>query len=286
MRGYKRYALNTLKKLKNGESITQVELTKKVCKKFNTTRPRVVGTIFGTTPVKLYGCKEFKNNFEIIRNSRISIFKKPVPPIILEKVYHHNYVSPIKQKVREIVYKSLEDNSKILTMGAEDGLDIKYAFSKYPNAKIYNVERFKEVLNEYKRNNLPTIDILAPLDKAIDQIPEQLDFIYYDSIGYACESMNNILCKINSNKKSKKIALTISNIKKFRNHGKWAEWARNNFKSENPTEEWLRYVMNNYNIVEKIVYRKEEKSREMVVYIMKLKYNNKLKLKYKKELLK
>lgn len=271
--GYKSDAFDVLAKLKNGQCITLPELVAKICQKNKTTEARVRGTICGTTSSKLFGDPKFQKKYAEIKGSPVTIYRKPVPPELENQQHTQNYNSPTKQKVREKIFSYIGDkkNVKILTMGSKEGLDVKHVFSINACAKVYNVERDAETLKEYQKNNFPTIDILANLDDAIDEIKDKLDIFNYDSIGYASAQMHDTLEKINSKKMTEYFALTMQDIQNFRNHGRWVTWARKKYSGKKPTEEWLIATMNNYQIIKKIHYRKDERSLRMVVYILKLK---------------
>ena len=62
------------------------------------------------------------------------------------------------------------------------------------------------------------------------------------------------------------------NIKHFRNHGDFAKWARKSFsKYDDPTLEWLKNLMNNYQIIDEFVYNRDIKSgsRAMRVFLFR-----------------
>jgi hypothetical protein len=268
---YMNESVKLIKKIKPGSTITQVEILTQIAKKFNTTKERVRGTICGTAPHKLYGLEFFHNNYVFARKPA-RVIRKPIPRT--ENIYYENYISKEKQKIRELVSKcTRKKKPKILTMAASEGLCVKYFLEIFQEPKIYNIERYENILDKYKKLNLPTIDLLGSFENCINDINEKLDVIFYDTVGYACEQMNTSLKTINDNKKTNHLIITMMDIQKFRNHGKWVEWARKKFKNKNPTEQWIKFVLNNYEITKKIKYNKNKElgCRTMVVYVAKLK---------------
>lgn len=266
--------LNILKKTKR-DSILQTELLEEICLKTGCSKESVRGTVAGTSERKLYGHKEVAGQWaycigpsRLVRKSRL---KKS------DTVFRVNYNTEAKVAARAKSFKSLagRKNANILTMAGENGHCVRQFLSINKNFKIYNCERDQAVRAKFSKTKLPVVSTFAgTIGDAIRESEIKFDFVYYDSVGYACDYINKDFKFINENKKTKEIAITLLDIENFRNTGDFAAWARQKFgKKKRPTLSWLKYTFSNYRLVETFSYNREEEknSRCMRVFILRLK---------------
>lgn len=267
-----------MKSLSKGSFIEQVDLIENISKVCSIEKDSVRGTICGNAPCKLYGQRWFKKEFVYVRKMKgvhgSRIYRKPLPEG--ENEYELSYNTVEKEKTRERVFSHLNNIKKpvVVTMASSEGLDVKHILNKNLNSKIYNIENVKDVLNEYKKIGLPTIDILGNFDDKILDVKESVDLVYYDTVGYACPKHERSLVKLNNSLKPKYIAVAFINIKKFRGtNGSWKMWAKEKFKSDDPTLEWIKYTMFNYNVIDLFEYNqnKDIGGRGMRVFVFERK---------------
>ena len=97
------------------------------------------------------------------------------------------------------------------------------------------------------------------------------DYINYDALSYACDYIDKDMQFINATQNTKWLAFTQNAIKRFRNTGKFAEWARKTFekKYDDPTKEWIKYRLDNYLLCDEFVYNRDpsRNTRSMRVFL-------------------
>ncbi|MCK9441178.1 MAG: hypothetical protein M0Q13_07135 [Methanothrix sp.] len=264
--------------LKEGDYINQVDLLKKVSLICDTIPSRVRGSVCGDSPHKLYGQKWFKKDFVFVRHKKgvhgSRIYRKPLPEGEVE--YKITYNTIAKERTRKKIFKYIDnvENPVIVTMASFEGLDVKHILNKNNNAKIYNIEKYNHILDEYKKMNLPTINLLGLFSDKIKEIKEHINIIYYDTMGYASEDHEKALSIVNNNFMCDYIAVAFINIKKFRGvNSEWKKWAIKKFISNDPTKEWIEYTMFNYKNIKYFSYNqnKDKGGRGMRVFIFKRK---------------
>lgn len=267
-----------LKLLDKGSFIDQTNLIENVSKVCNIEKESVRGSICGNASHKLYGQEWFKKDFVFVRRMKgvhgSRIYKKPLPEGETEYVLSYN--TEEKEKTRERIFSCIDNIEKpvVVTMASSEGLDVKYVLNKNTNAKIYNIENNKDVLDNYEKLNLPTVNLFGNFNAKILDVKEKVDFVYYDTVGYACPEHEQSLTKLNDNLKPKYVAVAFINIKKFRGADSlWRKWAEETFKSDDPTLEWAKYTMFNYKLVDSFSYNqnKDIGGRGMRVFVFERK---------------
>lgn len=271
---YMKTAERVVRSLKSGEFIEQVDMLKKVAKRCGTETENIRGAVCGVSSVKLYGKKWFKKKYAFIRKIKgvhnARIYKLPLPKDEIE--YKVSYDTNKKEETRERVFKYINSIEKpvVVTMASNEGLDVQHILKKNSNAKIYNIEKYKDVLSEYEKLNLPTINLLGKFSKAILEIKEPVDIVYYDTMGYASPDHERSLSILNSDLKPNYVAIAFINIKRFKGaNTEWRHWAEKMFTGEDPTMQWLKYTMFNYEIKEEFSYNQNKSigGRGMRVFI-------------------
>lgn len=265
MRSYLELATDFIR-ASSGESILQRDLLAYVANKRKSTIERVRGTVIkhngGLLNPKLLAALGVHRERSPARWVKGKALKAPSLT---------SYDCPVK---REVVAKILShikptDSPTFVTMAGHQGLDVKQFLSQFPNGRAVSFERDKEIAATF-RANFPSVQTeVKDFAKAADL---QADLAFYDSVGYACSSMDTALTAFNKSKKAKTVAVTTINIKKFRNRGFWVDWAKANFKGEDPTREWIKAIMSNYKLVDEIIYTKTnvKGARAMRVFIFEV----------------
>jgi hypothetical protein len=262
-------AVDFLKKTKKS-SILQVDLLDFISNETGFSKESVRGTIIGSTPHKLFGQAYFKSNWVFCRK----------PARIVRKgresnIYKVNYDTEAKKAARARIFKPLQHlkNGNIVTMAGEHGHCVKQLLDINPDFNIINCEYQIEVLSQFKRKQLSTENHIGFIGEFLEHDVRPLDFVYYDSLSYACDYMNRDFSLINKTKKVRYLAITLMGIKRFRNHGKFANWARATFeKHEDPTEEWIKHVLDNYKLIDSFYYNRDpnNNSRPMRLFLLEL----------------
>jgi hypothetical protein len=267
-----------VKLLNNSAFINQTDLIKNVSRVCNIEKESVRGGICGDASHKLYGQEWFKKDFAYVRKVKgvhgSRIYRKPLPEGVEE--YFVSYNTNEKEKTRERIFSCIDNIEKpiIITMASSEGLDVKYILNQNENAKIYNIENNKDTLDKYEKLGLPTTNLFGNFNSKILDIKEKVDFVYYDTVGYACPEHEQSLIKLNDNLKPKYVAVTFINIKNFRGADSlWRRWAEEKFKSDDPTLEWIQYTMFNYKTIDLFEYNqnKDIGGRGMRVFVFELK---------------
>lgn len=265
-----------LLKTKRSE-ILQTELLDYVSKKSGCSRESVRGTVIGFSPNKIMGNPKIARIWSLERSNGY----KPARLVrktnkVQVKNFGITYETKEKQRAREFVFKNIFNikEPKILTMAGHQGGCVKYALEKLIYPEIHNVEKYNDVLNNFKKLNLPVTSFLSSMSEHLKNIEQNYDVIYYDSLYGLCDYIAQDLKTINFRKLCREVNLTLLNIKRIRNHGKFADEVRSKYyRFKDPTLTWIKKNMNNYQFVEEYVYcRKSDcNTRPMRVIKMKLK---------------
>lgn len=262
------------------------DLINKAAKETGYTKTSIRGTTFGSV-VKYISEKWFYDNFVYYPQ------KDTNKPIIFKKSFINNVIlfnerKPItvsyntepKKEARLHIFKNIQniENPTVLTMASEEGFDVKLIKKLNPSARIYNVEKNKEILEEYKKNKsknkLKSIDFHGTLNKFLLKRKNYKPFtlINYDTVGYLCQSISDDLLFINKYRKCEYLFLTISNIKKIRNRGHFAEYVKSKYiEHDNPTMAYIKEEMTNYHIISNYHYKQDHCKVGMQVIGFKLK---------------
>ena len=186
-----------------------------------------------------------------------------------------DYNSPNKKEARERGLKHLKPGpQKIITLAGTEGYCVKIMLARCPEAEITNIEHDPAILAEWKKKKIPTHDFLGDLHKFLESTAfakNQYSLFNADLMGYACNTLNADLIRVNEMANVNIIVLTLLNIKKFRNTGHWVQWARKHYHSDDPTREWLVDIMDHYTIIDEWDYiREPEKhSRSMRMFVLR-----------------
>jgi hypothetical protein len=211
------------------------------------------------------------------------------PALVMKKEYakeHWNfddtevdYNTPDKQKAREFAFKGIGrfDEPKVLTLAGKEGFDVKYLLELNPRTKIFNVEEDKEIFRKYKGLNLPTTDFRMTVNRFLKSFPnERFDYFNYDSITYLCKRLGEDLQIINENKIVNILSLTMMNIKKIRNFGRFVDEVKGKYwNCKDPTLEFIKDTLDNYDFQGEHIYKRDEGSLEMRVLRFRLRPENK-----------
>ena len=216
----------------------------------------VRGSTIGYQYPKLGGQDWFKMNWTYMRSTDgvPARFVKGKDEIPLGNSYNHE----TKHKSRQFVFRNIRKltNPKVLTLAGHEGLDVKYIFKQNKNARIFNVEKHFNILREYKKHKLPTHDMNTTISTFIRSIDQTFDHIFYDSVSYLCGYIANDLEYINDNKMTKIISVNLMDMNGIRNHGRFANYMREKFKSKkNKTLAAVKYIMSNYRYIGSYGYK-------------------------------
>jgi len=262
--------------LKNSPSITvrQTDLLSVVAQATGTKRDSVRGSIIGLPPHKLMGQQYFKNNWVFCREPARFVRKGHEKP---GEAYEVDYDTPAKRAARERAFTPLKTMTitnpylKVLTMAGDQGLCVKRILEISPLAHIFNAEKYEDILALYQALGYRSIDFHQTIGDVMRGIKQTFDFINYDSLSYACGYIDKDMQFINKTQNTKWLAFTQMAIKKFRNTGEFAEWARKNFvgKYDDPTKEWIKFRLDNYVLCDEFVYNRDpsKNTRSMRVFL-------------------
>jgi hypothetical protein len=265
MRSYLDLAVHFISASK-AQTITQKEVLAFVAKKRKSTTERVRGSII-------------KHNGGLLNPkllAALGVYRERAPARWVKGVSQDSpslmsYDCPVKRKVvsKILSYLSNKKDPTFATMAGHQGLDIAQFYESFPLGKAISFERDPEVAQAFA-TKFPSVPVNIQDFKAASDIDSDLAF--YDSVGYACSSMDATLRAFNETKKAKVIAVTTINIKKFRNRGSWVDKVKAQYVGEDPTRDWIQDIMPNYKLVEEIVYTKTnvKGARAMRVFIFEV----------------
>ena len=257
------------------KEVKQTDLISHVSKLTGCSKESVRGTIIGYSPRKMFSQPSFSNKWDVCRRQGNRCARFVRKGMHRNEVYKINYDTPSKKKSRERGLKYVTKRpSTYLTLAGTEGLCVKHILRKCPTAIVHNVERYKDILTSLEKHKLPVINHNQTLSEFI-QGPvfssTKFHLLNLDLMGYACDGLNKDIETINNLKNSKFITLTLTGIKRFRNQGKFVEWAKSKFRSDDPTLEWLCCTLNNYELIDSWFYRRdtEDDCRNMRMFVFK-----------------
>ena len=250
------------------------EIINHVSKETGKTKSSVMGSSFGSTDKTCkkewfskdwyYASSNKDEPARIIKNNTIKKHNK-----------YLNYNTKTKQIARQIIYKELTrfKSPSILTLAGASSVEIKYVFSKRPNAVITNVEKDSVCLKAFKKHRLPVKSFHGTMSEYLSTENTRVDIINYDSMSYLCSYIHDDIKLINKRKLCKYLCLTISAIKKIRNTGEFANKIRSKYiMKKDPTLCCLLNTMKNYTLIEDFEYKRGgEGSRTQKMRILKFK---------------
>jgi hypothetical protein len=247
--------------------ITQVELLRVVSKQTGKSKESVRGTICKSSvlyhPTLL---KKLGYYFE----------RQPARLVRGEPKLYQSYNCPVKQQARQDIFAHVSNkkNPVIATFAGHEGLCVQHALKTFESPKIMNIEKDPFVMSAYKELGLPTWDFQTDVTNFLKLVPEELDLLYYDSVGYLSRGHAENCELINKNRTTKVLALAFIDIKNLRNTGAWVTEKRAQYLGQpDPTKQILQDILNNYDLTDEIKYKKSNKvqARGMRVFIFRLK---------------
>lgn len=277
-------AVRFLRRTRHPE-ITQRDLLTAMERRTGRSRASIRGTIIGdANGRKLYGQAYVKKNWALcvadpIRGKRKRLVRRRYMTLADTEAVTISFDTPAKKTARERGLNHLppgDEPHKVITFAAEEGLCVKHILSLCPNAKIVNIENNREALNTWKAQGIPTTNYCDDFSKFIrTDLFQKNEFrmLNGDLICYASREFEKDLTLINTLANVQTIILTLSGIRKIRNHGWWVDWAKATFRSEDPTQEWLQTVMTNYDLVDSWFYVRDpaNRSRQMRMFVLERK---------------
>ena len=257
--------------------VSQVFLLNFIASKHNVSKESVRGSIIGFSPHKLMGQSGFLNKWDVVPRSKGKakrFVKKGENSNVVTMPHGLSYLTEEKQRARCKVFSLMERRTRpnILTMAGHDGGCVNYFLSKRPKSKIVTVEKLEDVYKDYKKLKFNTEDHNMTIGDYLRDTDKRFNLINYDAVYGLCGYIANDLGYINRNNLSDVVALTLQNIKRFRNHGKWVDKAREDYyKYEDPTLTCVKDILYNYKMVEEFVYVRDKSvgSRAMRLLIFK-----------------
>jgi hypothetical protein len=238
----------------------------------------VRGSSFGLARDKFLKEDWFKSNWYYIsknsNNPARIIRKEYVEKQGLTLNENISYDTIHKQKSREYVFDSIKKLSKpkIITLAGEHGLDVQYILKINKNSIIHNIEKDKNIFDNYCKLGLKTNNYNCTVTEFL-HTEKKVDIFFYDSMGYLCEYISNDLQLINNYKTTNILCLNLMNIKNIRNHGSFANSLRRRYGHlPNPTLTHIKKILSNYSYVDNYIYnRTTQNSQQMIIYKFKLK---------------
>lgn len=247
--------------------------------------------ITGYTYASVYGSSFLGTDKFVVEDWFISSYallnKDTLPRRIAKKSYLErigfivknlaiSYDSKPKVKAREFIFNEITgiDRPRILTLAGEQGLDVKMVMERSKNPNIDNVEKYTNILEKYQELNYPTNDHKMSFTKFIRAHQyRKYDLMNYDTMGYLWKYIAADMLYINLNKMTNCVCLTLTNIKKIRNHGPFADFVREKYEDfDDPTKSYLVDIMTNYDLVSEHKYKQRfKKGNGMRIFKFKLK---------------
>lgn len=262
--------------------ISQMDLLTYMAEKTGYTRESVRGSIIGGGR-KLFGQELFKRHWAVCFADPVSGKRKR----FVRRKYLTSqgievgidYDTPAKKAARERGFSYLKPNKrkqKVITFAATEGYCVSNILERCPNATITNVERFPKVLAEWQQKGIPTNDVCMKFSRFVHTREferSRYTFLNADFMGYAAGWLHDALEHVNELANVKTIVLTISGIKKFRNYGAWVNYAKAKYQSDDPTQEWIIDLMDNYQLVDAWFYVRDpgRGSRRMRMFVLERK---------------
>jgi hypothetical protein len=251
----------------NRRTVLQTELLSYISEKRGTTKERVRGTVIKHDGGLL--------NPELLAKLGVSRERSPARFVVgaVSKEPHANsYDCPVKRGVvRKLLSYVSGDSPVFVTMAGHEGLDVAQFLNLHPQGQVRNFERDAVIAARFQANHPSIPTMVSDFSSAAD-LP--CDLAFYDSVGYASDSMEHTLLKFNRSRASKFLAVTMLGIRRFRNTGEWAELARALYTGSDPTKSWIEDLMSNYELVEEIEYTKTnvKGARKMRVFMFRRRY--------------
>ena len=266
-----------LKKSKK-DVITQVEFLRAISKITNTTTESVRGTMMGIADYKIMQ-DDYVSKRWIHARSPARFIRRGTK---YEAMYTNAkvvYNTKAKKQARSRILKHIPSkrNPTILTLASSEGYCVQDILKRFKTPNIINVEKDRNVLNKWEQKNIPTVNYLCDLTKFISS-PKfksmNIDFANLDLMGYASLKSHGQFTQLNEMKNCNTIAITLQYLKRFRNHGRFVDWAKLMYGHyEDPTLKWITNVFSNYNMIDTFTYNRDKKNKGMPmrVFIFKVK---------------
>lgn len=266
------------------DEILKSELVKLISEKTSKSGSSINGTLWGNDitppPHKLMGHTTFIQSWIACKTStgRGRIIRIGSKIHKNTKVIKNTYDTKEKQKARsrgiESYLKKYNGNNPIiLTMAGSHGYDVKRFLKIKPGAIIYNAESNPTVFDTIKKQKLNMLNYYGDISKLVENTADQFfDMINFDTDGYVSQRSDKTLNIINKKRAGRIVCVTIQDLKRFRNHGEFADFLRKRYKS---TLDYLTHgPMTNYNIIDTYVYKRNpddpgSKSMRVIVFEVK-----------------
>lgn len=254
--------------------ILQVDFLKAISKRTHKTTESIRGTVMGVANYKILENSKVNKTWRFARNPARFVRKGSK----YEKdIYDFSYNTKEKRNARKRIFSHLprKRNPTILTLASNKGYCVKTILKRYKNPNIINVEQNEKILKEWIQGGIKTKNYLTTLEKFVKSSNfknETFDFVNLDLMGYASMKSNKTFTAINQTNNCKCIAITLQYLKKFRNHGRFVEWAKEKYyRFDDPTLEWIKDVFSNYTLDDVFVYNRDKSHQgvAMRVFIFK-----------------
>lgn len=255
------------------KSITQRELLQRVALVTNRPVDTVRGTVIGFRPDKLMGLGMF-SNWVYCRKPTRFVRKKYAKR---SEWYKPTYDTPQKDEARlrsfsEFIKLDLV-SPKVLTLGAEKGFCVRRILKIAPAARITNIENNPRVLDVYRRQGLPSENVLADLETYVAENPLDFDYLNLDLVGYLSQTKYEMFAEINRKTTASAISITIQHGERFRNYGYFIQWAKSRFLQRDQIKQAMRTALSNFRLVDDFSYIRDKTCgcRPMRVFVFRRK---------------